>query len=213
MLWHNYNVLKSFASWGRRPCILMNINRHFGGTYRFHLQGRRISKARDQHEPGRKHNSAGPCLLPVRPEDRLCWPRHSPFCSCFSGWKGKSMGGGWFLRNIATHLPNNMAFPSKYRILNTFFFLNLHSGGWSPNWVHSARRPLTGLLYLPWVIVRMENLVEWMAGEAEVLGGNRPRLTYVGTSDVIITHAYGTSSEARSLLAVTSRITAVVNVW
>jgi hypothetical protein len=25
---------------------------------------------------------------------------------------------------------------------------NLHSGGWSPNWVHSARRPVTGLLYL-----------------------------------------------------------------
>jgi hypothetical protein len=36
----------------------------------------------------------------------------------------------------------------------------LHSGGWSPNWVHSARRPLTGLLYLPRVIVRMGNLVE-----------------------------------------------------
>jgi hypothetical protein len=38
--------------------------------------------------------------------------------------------------------------------------VNLHSGGWSPNWVHSARRPLTGLLYLPRMIVRMENLVE-----------------------------------------------------
>jgi hypothetical protein len=36
-----------------------------------------------------------------------------------------------------------------------FFFFNLHSGGWSPNWVHSARRALTGLLYLPRVIVRM----------------------------------------------------------
>jgi hypothetical protein len=35
-----------------------------------------------------------------------------------------------------------------------------HSGGWSPNWVHSARRPFTGLLYLPRVIVRMENLME-----------------------------------------------------
>jgi hypothetical protein len=22
------------------------------------------------------------------------------------------------------------------------FFLNSHSGGWSPNWVHSVRRPL-----------------------------------------------------------------------
>jgi hypothetical protein len=36
----------------------------------------------------------------------------------------------------------------------------LHSGWWSPNWVHSARRPFTGLLYLPRVLVRMENLVE-----------------------------------------------------
>jgi hypothetical protein len=44
--------------------------------------------------------------------------------------------------------------------------------GWSPNWVHSAHRPFTGLLYLPRVIVRMENLVEWMAGETEVLGEN-----------------------------------------
>jgi hypothetical protein len=45
-------------------------------------------------------------------------------------------------------------------MLMVFFFLNSHSGGWSPNWVHSARRPLTGLLYLPRVIVKMENLVE-----------------------------------------------------
>jgi hypothetical protein len=59
------------------------------------------------------------------------------------------------------------------------FFLNLHSAGWSPNWVHSAGRPLTGLLYLPRVIVRMENLVEWMAGETEVLGKNLPRRHFV----------------------------------
>jgi hypothetical protein len=34
----------------------------------------------------------------------------------------------------------------------------------------------TGLLYLPWVIVRMEKLVEWtvFAGETEVLGENLP---------------------------------------
>jgi hypothetical protein len=55
-----------------------------------------------------------------------------------------------------------------------FFFVILHSGGGSPTWVHSARRPLTGLLYLPGVIVRMENLVEWMAGETEVLGETLP---------------------------------------
>jgi hypothetical protein len=40
------------------------------------------------------------------------------------------------------------------------FFLICIVGGWSPNWVHSARRSLSGLLYLPRVIVRMENLVE-----------------------------------------------------
>jgi hypothetical protein len=40
------------------------------------------------------------------------------------------------------------------------FFLIYIVGGWSRNWAHSARRPLTGLLYLPRVIVRMENLVE-----------------------------------------------------
>jgi hypothetical protein len=58
-------------------------------------------------------------------------------------------------------------------------FFNLYSGGWSPNWVHSARRPLTSLLYLPRVIVRMENLVEWMTGESEVLGENLPRRHFV----------------------------------
>jgi hypothetical protein len=34
-------------------------------------------------------------------------------------------------------------------------------------------------LYLPRVIVRMENLVEWMAGETEVLGENLPRRHFV----------------------------------
>jgi hypothetical protein len=41
-----------------------------------------------------------------------------------------------------------------------------------PNWIHSARRPFTGLLYLPRVNVRMEKFVEWMVGETEVLGEN-----------------------------------------
>jgi hypothetical protein len=39
----------------------------------------------------------------------------------------------------------------------------------------------TGLLYLPRVIVRMENLTEWMvlAGETEVLGENLPRRHFI----------------------------------
>jgi hypothetical protein len=53
--------------------------------------------------------------------------------------------------------------------------MSLHRRGWSLNWIHSARQPFTGLLYLPRVIVRMENFVESMAGETEVLGENLPR--------------------------------------
>jgi hypothetical protein len=40
------------------------------------------------------------------------------------------------------------------------FSINWHIGGLSPSWVHSARRPLNGLLYLPRVIMMRENLVE-----------------------------------------------------
>jgi hypothetical protein len=45
--------------------------------------------------------------------------------------------------------------------------------------VESKLGPLTGLLYLPQVIVRMENLVEWMAGETEVLEENLPQRQFV----------------------------------
>jgi hypothetical protein len=58
--------------------------------------------------------------------------------------------------------------------------LNSRSGGWSPNWDHSARRPLVGLLYLPRVIVRMKNLVEWrLAGKTEILGEHLPQRHFV----------------------------------
>jgi hypothetical protein len=32
------------------PCSLLKVNRRFGGTYRLHLQGRRISQTRNQRE-------------------------------------------------------------------------------------------------------------------------------------------------------------------
>jgi hypothetical protein len=48
----------------------------------------------------------------------------------------------------------------KYVEFAVMFFFNSHSGGLSPSWVHSARRSLNGLLYLPRVIMMMENLVE-----------------------------------------------------
>jgi hypothetical protein len=45
--------------------------------------------------------------------------------------------------------------------LSSVYVLRTVGGGeWSPNWVHSAPRPFTVLLYLPRVIVRMENFVE-----------------------------------------------------
>jgi hypothetical protein len=62
---------------------------------------------------------------------------------------------GLVLNSIST----GTTLPFLLIFQHTLFFF-FPSGGWSPNWVHSARRPLTGLLYLPRVIVRMENLVE-----------------------------------------------------
>jgi hypothetical protein len=42
-------VMKSPIFWDVTPCSLLENNRHFGGAYRLHLQGRRISQARNQH--------------------------------------------------------------------------------------------------------------------------------------------------------------------
>jgi hypothetical protein len=51
--------------------------------------------------------------------------------------------------------------------------------GVESNWVHSALWPLIGLLYQPQVIMMMEKLVEWLAGETEVLGENLPQWRFV----------------------------------
>jgi hypothetical protein len=69
---------------------------------------------------------------------------------------------------------DNVASACKF-----FFLIRIVGGGW--NWVHSARRPVNGLLYLPRVIVMMmENLVEWrLAAETEVLGENLPQRHFV----------------------------------
>jgi hypothetical protein len=52
-------------------------------------------------------------------------------------------------------------------------------GGVESNWVHSALRPLVGLLYQPRVIMMMEKLVEWLARETEVLGDNLSHCHFV----------------------------------
>jgi hypothetical protein len=38
------------SSWGITLCSPLKVNRRFGGTYRLHLQGRRISRARNQRK-------------------------------------------------------------------------------------------------------------------------------------------------------------------
>jgi hypothetical protein len=45
--------------------------------------------------------------------------------------------------------------------------------------VHSTLRPLNGPLCQPRVIMIMEKLVEWLAGETEVLGENLPQCRFV----------------------------------
>jgi hypothetical protein len=47
------------------------------------------------------------------------------------------------------------------------------------NWVHSALKPLIGLLCQPRVIMMMEKLVEWLTVETEVLGENLPQCLFV----------------------------------
>jgi hypothetical protein len=42
--------LKSDIFWDITPCSPLKVNRRFWGTYRLHLQGRRIIRARNQHE-------------------------------------------------------------------------------------------------------------------------------------------------------------------
>jgi hypothetical protein len=43
-------VMKSSIFWDITPCSPLKVNRSFGGTCRFHLQGRKISLARNQRE-------------------------------------------------------------------------------------------------------------------------------------------------------------------
>jgi hypothetical protein len=51
--------------------------------------------------------------------------------------------------------------------------------GVESNWIHSARRPLMGLLCQPRVIMMMEKLVGWLTRETEVLGENLPQCRFV----------------------------------
>jgi hypothetical protein len=43
-------VMKSYIFWDTTPCSLLKVHRRFGRTCSLHLQGRRISRARNQRE-------------------------------------------------------------------------------------------------------------------------------------------------------------------
>jgi hypothetical protein len=57
------------------------------------------------------------------------------------------------------------------------------------NWVHSALRPLIGLLCPPRVIMMMQKLVEWLAGETEELGENLPSAALSTTNPICCPYA------------------------
>jgi hypothetical protein len=78
-----------------------------------------------------------------------------PGTHCIGDWVGPRAGLDDVEKRKFLILPGQVVIPTAVII-----FFNSLSGVWSPNWVHSARRPFTGLLYLPPVIVRMVNLVE-----------------------------------------------------
>jgi hypothetical protein len=50
-------VMKNSVIWDITPCSPLKVNRRFRGTSRVHLQGRRISEARNQCEAGGKQVS------------------------------------------------------------------------------------------------------------------------------------------------------------
>jgi hypothetical protein len=46
--------MKSSVLWDMTPCSLLEVNQSFRGTCYLHLQGCRVSQARNQHETGSK---------------------------------------------------------------------------------------------------------------------------------------------------------------
>jgi hypothetical protein len=72
---------------------------------------------------------------------------------------------------------NSYTFYSVFNATLHFFFICVVGGGIK---VHSTLRPLNGLLCQPRVIMMIiEKLVEWLAGETEVLEENLPQCPFV----------------------------------
>jgi hypothetical protein len=83
-------VMKSSIYWDVTPCSPLKVNRRFGETYSLHLQGRRISRARNQHKEDTKQGCSTCWFLIwliIRP---YCWRRYVPpkHGSTFKGLHG-----------------------------------------------------------------------------------------------------------------------------
>jgi hypothetical protein len=61
-------IMKSPNFWDITFCSPLKVNRRFGGTCRLHLQSRRISQARIEHEAGSKYSWR--CTCQVSPKRR-----------------------------------------------------------------------------------------------------------------------------------------------
>jgi hypothetical protein len=48
--------MKSSVFWDITPCSPLKVNRRFGGTYGLHIQGPKLSQARNQREAGSKQS-------------------------------------------------------------------------------------------------------------------------------------------------------------
>jgi hypothetical protein len=54
--------VKSSIFWDITPCNPLKVSRHFGGTCRLHLQSRRLTQARNQHDAGSEHGISNATL-------------------------------------------------------------------------------------------------------------------------------------------------------
>jgi hypothetical protein len=95
------------------------------------------------------------------------------------GWTPEPVWTTWRRENSWPYRDSNSGLSIVwFEVLLFFNFFSWYGGG-GVNWVHSALRPLIGLLCQPRVIMMTENLVEWLAGETELLWENLPQCRFV----------------------------------
>jgi hypothetical protein len=158
-------------------------NRRFRGKYRLHLQGKKIRErgTRVSMWPQILHSSI------------LVWNAKAQYRSGISAVRfpckaiQRSFGIILKLLSFAREPAKREACEvsqwdaptdsSMWFVTHGVQLIN-YSGGVESNWVHSALRPQIGLLCQARVIMMMEKLVEWWAGETEVLGENLPQCRF-----------------------------------